>query len=206
MPFSKSGLAIAIAAILMIGATAAKADGITYENSGYVTGSIGGYTFTDSYIQIYGIGTGPLEDEGNGLFEYRLVSLNIAVVTDSGVFEKGEFLNPFQVFSNNAVDVVGFTDGEDVFDTFGTSAANYELTITTPFPIIGTPSGNIGQPFETTLGNFVLDSFQSDSYFDAFIQPGNDVPEPGSFVTMLTGLACMGLMLHFFRPHNDIAG
>jgi hypothetical protein len=206
MPFSKPVLATAIAAILMIGATAAKADGITYQNSGYVTGSVGGHTFTDSYVEIHGIGTGPLEDEGNGLFEYSLVSLTFALVTDSGVFEQGEFLNSFQVFSNNAVDVVGFTDGEDLFDTSGPGAANYELTLLTPSPINGTPSGNIGHPFETTLGNFVLDSFQSGSSFEAFIQPGTDVPEPGSFVIMLTGLAFMGLMLHCFRPRNDIAG
>jgi hypothetical protein len=158
---------------------------ITYTMEATASGSLDGITFTDATVLLsMNNNTTNVTTDGLGDFE------NAGTATVSvGGGPAVTFTGPIQVILDQSDTGIGFEDlsVDDILDEFNASFATYDLT-TSMGPIVGGSAFNAGSSFATTGGAFVLTS-AGDATFTAATTA---IPEPSSWVMMLTGSACLG--------------
>jgi hypothetical protein len=193
--------AIAVAAVSLLAAPAADAGAITYQLTGYDTGSLDGQPFSGAFdIVAVGDTSGvrpapspPFKpgDLDNGELVGSGESLN-TTITLAGIGTL-KVTQPSYLFNSQTDGVSGFGSSPygDFFDfRDGPVLASYDLASATgPVEVIG----GGGQDVVTSDGLFKFSVFNQPATFTATLSGG--VPEPAAWVMMLVGLGGLGAML-----------
>jgi hypothetical protein len=179
--------------VLLAWVTPVQATPITYMETATATGSLGGLTFTDSFVTItLTADTSTVSGTAGILHPYT--NPGSATVNVSGV--TGTFTNPMAAVEYEPFLVAGIEDAGSNYVILGTESDalnNYDLrssvvTTTNPNGIIPGPSFSPNMAFLTTLGNFDLVSVSGNSTFSATLGSATPVPEPASIMLLGTGL------------------
>jgi hypothetical protein len=179
---------VAAAILLFCGAQQAKADAITYTESGTATGSIGATNFTNALVTITFAGDTTNVSAVAGFFTNSVGTATVAI----GGIGTFAFTDSLYVFDNQPYSVAGISDAtlNDILDTFGNSAfSTYDLT-TTFGPVTGLSGFNPGSTYGTSGGGLTFGDMSTNSTFSATTAA---VPEPSSLV--LLGAAMAGLLM-----------
>jgi len=175
------GLAGAIAT-----AAGALATPITYTGQTTASGSLNGVGFSNASITLTMMNnTASVTQPSSGLFEnFGTITLNV-----SG-FAPVTFTDETDVFSNQNVTTVGFTDQSvsDILDFDSTPFSTYALA--TSIGPISTAAGLEGGPFPTTGGAFEVTASSGTGTFTA----STAIPEPSSIALLGVGLTGLGVI------------
>lgn len=177
--------------IAAIGAPNAHADDITFTHTGVGSGTIGATSFTGAAFTITDIAnTSSVTSFSEGFF----VNDTSASISISGV-GTFDFLTPTETFVNNLSELVGFGHGSlgaDLYD----GPANAAFDTWNMLSSIGAISGTASlfqwtfSPVNTSGGVLAFPGTQSsETAFTATIATASAVPEPSTFVLMLTMIA-----------------
>jgi hypothetical protein len=155
----------------------------TYTETGVVSGSLNGVSFTDSLITITGSGdTSQITSDASGFF----LALPLAF-TLSGV-GSGTFTDSMIVASNQDDHLAGFGDATQnraLLFTTNDAFATYDLS-TAIGPESGLAEYNHDFAFATSAGGLITRTFSGDATFTAF---AGAVPESSTWAMMLIGFA-----------------
>lgn len=189
----------AATAALVTMASAAQAAPMVYTFEVNASGQLNGQSFTNAAVTVTLTGESSVPYAPCGYCYLVLADTTLIEVAGVG---SDSFLNPITAVSSAFVDYhddpsgvnVGYLGfGEPVSD-YGIFfieydyllALNYDLT---PLgPVSGEASGNPGIAFDTLGGSFTFDSFAPDGTFVAVSAP---VPEPGTWLLLLGGVAAL---------------
>jgi hypothetical protein len=176
-----------VAVSITLGSSPACAVPITYTETDIASGSLNGVAFTDASILLTMNNDTTNITGGPSLFE----NVGIITVSINGGAPATFTSLASLVFSNQSVPGVGFDASPDILDTVSASFATYALN-TAIGPITGSALSNLGHPFPTSGGDFVLTGVGAPT-FTATI---GVVPEPSSLAVFATAMAALGF---FFR-------
>ena len=168
-------------------ASAAQAVPMVYTLQVNASGQLNGTRFTNTAVSM--TVTGESAVPYTPCWYCYLVLADTTLIEVAGV-GSDSFANPIIAVGNFVDGYLGF--GEPISD-YGIvfighpSALGYMMQ--TPLgPVSGEASGNPGYAFPTLNGSFTFDSFDSEGTFLAMTSP---VPEPGSWLLMLGGVAAL---------------
>src|SRR5262245_47323214 len=166
----------------------AQATPITYREMITGTGTLGSSPFTNTVVTVsfFGdtsnvLGVGGLATNTVGTAAVAVFGLGIATFTDPimGVVDnQNASAGPSAIISD-------FTAGRLILATVNPAFVNYDLRSSIG-PISGPATANLGSPFPTTSGNFVLTSIVGNT--STFTATTSTVPEPASVMLVGTGL------------------
>ena len=199
-----------VAALMVCGAGAAQASPVTYDFSGFATGTLAGGAFatifdifvtgdTSGVEQLgppFGAGTYVNGEVGFGNPVAGPISFSITL-TGLGVFTLND---PGYIFNVSPLGVGGFgssTKGDFVHMT-DPGLSGYQLT--GPLGPLAVSANGI-QSVDTSGGNLTFDVFR-DTFFTA---SGGAVPEPASWAMMLVGFGGLGAVLRRRRATVALA-
>lgn len=171
--------------IVCLAATQVQAFQVTYTFSAVGSGSLGGNSFSGVAFTI----TSVADTTSGGFLGAGVPFLND---TSANVFITGlgaaNFTSPTITVANNNLGAAGISDPglglAILFAEQNLGLNAYDLT-TSIGPLTGTAADNIGQPFPTDDGNFIIRSV-GDVTFTAVANPnGQNVPEAASTLCLL---------------------
>lgn len=165
-----------------------QAELVTYTESVTGSGSFGGTAFTDQLVTLsLTADSSQVTNPSSGIF---LTADSLLTITVSG---SGSGTLQAHVFVNQTSSLAGFNPNPDLLGVINASFAGYDLQ--GPIgPLVGVAYYPGSTLFQTTNGDFILDSVSSDATFQAVLAP---VPEPSSLamcgIAVVTGLLTAGL-------------
>ena len=183
----KTTITLLALAVLLCGATQAKAGSITYTVQDTASGTLGASSFTDALVTVSFTGNTANVYGGSGFWEIDLgtASVNIAG-TGSALFTDAMF-----VFDNQGAVAAGIADhssGGSVLDTYNSAFGSYDL-----MSAIGPLSGGVyfrpDLSYGTDAGLLHFSDAGGTSSFKAVV-----TPEPATFTLLasLLGMAALG--------------
>jgi PEP-CTERM motif len=184
---------LCVLALLVIGLlpTMATAGPITYTESFTASGTVNGTPFNGNVMFSLTSDTSLVFGNCDGVSGIFCTPTTTAMVSIQGI-GTGAFTDLFNVFVNQSIGVVGFTDNaiEDIVDLANSAFTTYDLK--SPIGPLNTTYffTDNGVQLGSSLGVIEFDSFSGTPVFQASEGQGT-TPEPGSFV--LFGSGVLGL-------------
>lgn len=177
----------AATAALVTMASVAQAVPMVYTLQVNASGQLNGTSFTNTAVSVTVTGESAVSYQPCWFCHLVLADTTLVEVAGVG---SDSFANPITAVGNFVDGYLGF--GEPVSDYgmvfIGHPAALGYMMQTPLGPVSGEASGNPGYAFATLGGSFTFASFDSEGTFLAAAAP---VPEPGTWLLMLGGVAAL---------------